>query len=190
MYLVVGLGNPGPRYAGTRHNLGFQVVEALSRELKAERPVQIKRALCVKAVVDSKGFILAQPLSYMNRSGGPVSELLLYYKLEPERLVLIYDDLDLPPGSIRLRYGGGSGGHRGVVSVIEQLETRDFVRLRLGIGRSYPGMNASHYVLEPLEKEEREYLEQGIKQASLAVQCLVREGLEAAMNKYNRPLQE
>ncbi len=189
MYLVVGLGNPGRKYAGTRHNLGFQVVEILSRALSSERPVQHSGVLYARAKLSSEQLILAQPLTYMNRSGRAVLELLRRYQVEPRRLILIYDDLDLPQGVIRLRYGGGSGGHRGVNSVIDALETQDFIRLRIGIGRPHHGLEAADFVLSPLTCEEREYLDQAVKQASLAVQCIVAESLEAAMNKFNRALQ-
>lgn len=185
MYLIAGLGNPGPRYEGSRHNLGFRVVEFLAGSLKAERPTQRCRSLCAGAWIGREQVILAQPLTYMNRSGLAVAQLLRFYALPPERLILIFDDLDLKPGSIRIRTGGGSAGHRGVQSVIESLEETGFIRVRLGIGRPPENMEAADYVLESPSPEERSLLKEAVTRAAEAVQVIVREGLLTAMNRYN-----
>ncbi|HOL16513.1 MAG TPA: aminoacyl-tRNA hydrolase [Bacillota bacterium] len=185
MYLIVGLGNPGPRYEGSRHNLGFRVVEFLAGLLKAERPTQRCRSLCASAWISQEQVILAQPLTYMNRSGLAVAQLLRFYALTPDRLILIFDDLDLKPGTIRIRAGGGSAGHRGVQSVIESLQDAGFIRVRIGIGRPPENMEAADYVLEPPSPEERSLLNEAVARAAEAVQVIVRQGLLTAMNLYN-----
>ncbi len=188
MYLIVGLGNPKKRYSDTRHNLGFQVVEALSRRLKSNAPVTRHRSLLAEADYSGKKLLLAQPLTYMNRSGLAVYEIIRNYRLEPDGIMVICDDLDLPPGTIRLRKKGGGAGHRGVQSIIDALGTEEFPRLRIGIGRPPPGVEASDYVLQPLEGEDRELIEPALERAAEAVLVFVGEGLETAMNNYNRGL--
>jgi len=181
----VGLGNPGPRYSGTRHNLGYRVVEALARQLKAESPFQLRHSLCAAAGSGEKRLLLAQPLTYMNLSGRAAAELLRRYGLEPGQVVLVYDDLDLPPGRIRLRRGGSSAGHRGVQSVIEALGSADFLRLRLGIGKPSEG-DAATYVLEVPPPPEQELLDRAVERAVEALAFLVEAGPEEAMNRFNR----
>ncbi len=188
MYLVVGLGNPKKQYSGTRHNLGFQVVEALARRLQAGSPVSRHRSLLAEAEYSGSKFLLAQPLTYMNRSGLAVKEIVRSYQLELDRILVIYDDLDLLPGTIRLRKKGGGAGHRGIQSIIDALGSEEFPRLRIGIGKPPPEVEASDYVLEPLAGEEREVLEPALDKAVEAVLVFVSEGLEAAMNNYNRGL--
>ncbi len=185
MYLIAGLGNPGPRYEGTRHNLGFRVVQFLAGSLKAERPTQRCRSLCASAWIGQEQVILAQPLTYMNRSGLAVAQLLRFYALTPDRLILIFDDLDLKPGTIRLRMGGGSAGHRGVQSVIESLEDAEFIRVRIGIGRPPENIEVSDYVLDLPSPEERSLLSEAVTRAAEAVQVIVRQGLVTAMNRFN-----
>jgi len=170
MYLIVGLGNPKKEYVGSRHNLGFRVIETLYRHLKSGKPVQKHR------------------LTYMNRSGLAVNEIMRNYQLYPEKLLVIYDDLDLPPGSMRLRKKGSGAGHRGVQSIINSLGTNDFPRLRLGIGKPPPGMETADYVLQPVEGHDRELIELAIKRAMEAVLVFVSDGLETAMNNFNQGL--
>lgn len=188
MYLIVGLGNPKKRYSDTRHNLGFQVVEALSRRLKSSVPVTRHRSLLAEADYSGRKLLLAQPLTYMNRSGLAVNEIIRNYGLEATKIMVIYDDLDLPPGTIRLRKKGGGAGHRGVQSIIDALGSEEFPRLRIGIGKPPPGVEASDYVLQPLEGEDRELIEPALERAVEAVLVFVGEGLETAMNNFNRGL--
>jgi peptidyl-tRNA hydrolase, PTH1 family len=188
MYLIVGLGNPGSKYAGTRHNLGFQVVEALSRRLKSNKPVQKHWALCAAAEFKGRKVMLAQPLTYMNRSGRAVVELVRNYHIEPDRIMVIYDDLDLPPGVIRLRKKGGSAGHRGIQSIIESLGTAEFPRLRIGVGKPPEGMDAADYVLKPAGAIDAALIEEALAKAGEAVLVFISDGLEAAMNIYNQGL--
>jgi len=188
MHLIVGLGNPGSCYEGTRHNLGYAVVESLSGLVKAPRPARKAYSLYTKARIGNDDILLVQPLTYMNRSGLAVVELLRVYDVSIEKVILIYDDLDLPPGVIRVRYGGSSAGHRGVQSVINSVGTSGFIRLRIGIGKPSPGGDAADYVLERASGDEKTLLSQAVIRAAEAVQAIVRHGLSAAMNEYNKSL--
>lgn len=186
MHLIVGLGNPLKKYEGSRHNLGFQVIEKLSKVLQAGAPSQKHHSLFTISSYENKKVLLAQPLTYMNRSGLAVSELLRYYKLNPEEMLVIYDDLDLPPGAIRLRGRGGSAGHRGIQSIINSLDNSDFPRLRIGIGKPPPYMETPDYVLQLITGPDKELLESALERSVDASIAFVRDGLEAAMNVYNQ----
>jgi PTH1 family peptidyl-tRNA hydrolase len=155
--VILGLGNPGPRYAQTRHNAGFRVVERIAGTGKWTR----QRGLASICTVEIDGImvLLVRPLTFMNLSGKAIQPLLRQLGLQPQDLLVIHDDLDLPSGSIRLRPGGGSGGHKGVQSIIDHLGSRDFARLRIGIGRPVEGADPVEYVLEPFPWEERPFFE-------------------------------
>ncbi len=187
MFLIVGLGNPKKQYANTRHNLGFRVVEMLASRLKSNPPVSRHRSLLTEIEYTGKKMILAQPLTYMNRSGLAVKEIVSNYRLDLNRILVIYDDLDLPTGTIRLRKKGGGAGHRGVQSIIEFLGTEEFSRLKIGIGKPPPGLEPSEYVLQPWQ-EDQDLIEPALLKASDAVLSFVTDGLETAMNNYNRDL--
>lgn len=186
MYLIIGLGNPGKKYSGSRHNLGYQVVEALSRRLKSAKPVQKHYSLYVTVEYNGRQVILAQPLTYMNRSGRAVIELLKNNNVNLADLLVIYDDLDLPPGEIRLRKKGGSAGHRGVQSIIDTLETSEFPRLRIGIGRPSAEKEDTDYVLQPVEASEAVFYADAVERATEAALLFIDGGLEKAMNTYNQ----
>ncbi len=186
MYLIVGLGNPGKAYAGSRHNLGFQVVEALSRELKSSRPAAKHRSLCALTEYNGKQLLLVQPLTYMNLSGRAVNELASNYQVSLENLLVIYDDLDLPPGLIRLRQRGGSAGHRGLQSIIDYLGTDQFARLRIGIGKAPDGLDTAAYVTGPVDEPDRSLLAEAVDRAVEAALMFVVEGPLAVMNSYNQ----
>ncbi len=186
MHLIVGLGNPKKEYFGSRHNIGYQVVEALSCHLKTGKPVQKHRSLLAVAEYSGQKLMLAQPLTYMNRSGLAVYELMRNYHFSLSELLVIYDDLDLPPGSIRLRKKGGGAGHRGIQSIINALNTEDFPRLRIGIGKPPPWMETTEYVLQPLEGTDSDLIKPALDRALEAVLVFIKDGLEAAMNKYNQ----
>lgn len=182
--VVLGLGNPGPRYAQTRHNAGFRVVEGIagtSGEWKKNRGLT---SICT---VEIEGIMvmLVRPLTYMNLSGKAVEPLLRRLHLLPQDLLVIHDDMDLPSGRIRLRPGGGSGGHKGVQSVIDCLQSRDFARLRIGVGRPPEGMDPVDYVLKPFSWEERPLFEGVWKLAEDAACCWAADGIQTAMNQYN-----
>lgn len=188
MHLVVGLGNPGKEYSGSRHNLGFQMVELLARRLKTGRPFQKHWSLCASAEYRGCQVILAQPLTYMNRSGRAVLELVRNYHVDFSNLLVIYDDLDLPPGMIRLRKKGGSAGHRGIQSIIESLGTTEFPRLKIGIGKPPFDLEVVDYVLQPPELSDLASLNAALDKAAEAVLLYISDGLDVSMNIYNQGL--
>jgi peptidyl-tRNA hydrolase, PTH1 family len=153
-HLIVGLGNPGPRYASNRHNIGFQTVDAVADAYNLEFTRTEHQARTVHGLMESQRVILAKPQTWMNDSGKAVAPLARFYKLEPEELLVIYDDLDIPLGTLRFRTGGSSGGHRGVQSIIQWLGTDTFPRLRIGIGRPPGQMDAAAYVLQDFGADE------------------------------------
>lgn len=189
MYLVVGLGNPGPEYAGTRHNIGFRVVDGLAERLKVQVVKPLFKSLTGRAVVSGKTVILAKPQTFMNLSGNSVAALINWFKIPPAALVVVYDDIDLPPGKIRVRSHGGHGGHRGMESIIGRLGSGEFARVRVGIGRPpNPGYDVADWVLGRLAGEEEELAGQVGEKAADAVITLISQGTEAAMNIFNRDL--
>ena len=182
--LIVGLGNPGPVYSHNRHNIGFQLVEALAQ---ANRLVFSRRqfnALVTSGQIAGKRVMLAKPLTFMNLSGNSVSALLRFYKLTPADLLVGYDDLDLPLGRVRLRAGGGSGGHKGMRSIIERIGSEEFARVRIGIGRP-PFGDAVDYVLQDFRPDEAIDIAQAIDRACMAATVWLTEGIDAAMNRFN-----
>jgi len=182
--LIVGLGNPGERYALTRHNIGARVVEAAaSRWAIALGPSGA--AAYRRGRVGSAEVALASRLTWMNQTGLVVKGLLEELTLAPHDLVVVHDDLDLPPGRLRIKRSGGSGGHNGVLSVLTALETNQFCRLKIGVGRPTPGQDSAEYVLTPFSPEERALVNSTVEQAVLALECLVVEGAAAAMNRFN-----
>ncbi|MDI3280959.1 MAG: aminoacyl-tRNA hydrolase [Bacillota bacterium] len=185
MRLVVGLGNPGRRYENTRHNAGFLVLDRLAERLHASEWRRLDRALVAEGAVDGEKVVLVKPQTYMNLSGLAVRALLDWFKLTPEALLVIYDDMDLPVGRLRLRLEGSSAGHKGMESVLAQVGTEKVARLRVGIGRPAPPMAARDYVLSPFSPEEARSAAQALERAAEAVLCWLRQGAERAMNIYN-----
>lgn len=184
MKLIVGLGNPGPGYARNRHNIGFQCVERfIKRHGLASEKVMFK-ALVIAGQIDSTKVLLARPLTFMNLSGQAVRSLLRWYHIALSDLLVVYDDLDLPLGRIRLRQRGGSGGHKGMRSIIEALGSEEFPRLRIGIGRPTHG-DPQDYVLSDFTPDESILMEDVYERAVNAIELLITEGIVAAMNKCN-----
>ena len=184
--LIVGLGNPGDKYRGTRHNAGFLAIDALIRKLKKVNSEEKRqRSLVYKAGFAGSTVHLAKPLTYMNLSGQAVGGLQRELRLSPEEILVIYDCLDLPLGKIRLRMGGGSGGHKGIGSVIEHIGTQDVPRLRIGIGRT-EAADTVDYVLDEWSAEEKELAEEVFDAAADSVLLAVKRGVQIAMNEYNR----
>ena len=197
MKLIVGLGNPGPEYANHRHNIGFKTVAGLGRAAG----IKYDRKKCLARIgtgdVSGSPVVLARPQTYMNNSGESVARLCHTYSITPEDVVVIHDELDLPPGVIRLKAGGGSGGHLGVESVAKHLDDPGFTRVRIGIGRPEgTGVNpllklfskdrgVVRYVLSEFAPEEQEEMSLAVRRAVAATQCLLGEGLEKAMNLFN-----
>lgn len=186
-YLIVGLGNPGEEYAHTRHNAGFRCLEVLATRHGLSFREKRGYARIARGEIAGRSVVLARPYTFMNRSGRSVAALCRHLALPPERLLVVYDDLDLPPGTIRLRPRGGAAGHKGMLSVIAALGTEDFPRLRLGIGRPPdPDMDPVDYVLQPLTPQEEEAWKPALERAADAIECFLQEGLEKAMERFNR----
>jgi peptidyl-tRNA hydrolase, PTH1 family len=184
-YLIIGLGNPGREYRDTRHNMGFMLIDSLIIRLNARGMRLQAKAIVTTATYEERKLILAKPQTYMNLSGQSIQGLIHFYKLPVENMLVAYDDLDIPFGTIRLRPGGGAGGQKGFASTIEKLGTKDIARLRLGIGRPPGRMDPSAYVLQNFSREEMKVLPEIIDRATDAVLEFVKNGLNAAMNKYN-----
>lgn len=186
MKVIVGLGNPGLRYERTRHNLGFWVADELSRRWDIPLTGHKFGAKYGRGLVAGKKVMLVKPQTFMNRSGQTVGPLVNFYRVELEQLLIIYDDLDLGLGSIRLKGSGSAGGHRGMQNIISHLKSLDFPRLRLGIGQPPPEIEAAVYVLQGLEDGELRILQDACSLAADAVEMWLKEGLIAVMNQYNR----
>jgi PTH1 family peptidyl-tRNA hydrolase len=185
MRLIVGLGNPGAQYEHTRHNVGFRVMDMLAAHYGWQWERR-KRVMLTNGTIGSEKVVLVKPLTYMNNSGEAVGELVHWYKIQPEDILVIYDELDLPIGKVRLRAKGSAGGHNGLANIIHHIHTNQFPRLRVGIGRpDNHRMETINYVLGIPPADERLVLEIGEKRAAEAVPLIIQKGLETAMNSIN-----
>lgn len=184
MWLIAGLGNPGKRYEKTRHNIGFLVVEEIAKrnglEFKTEEYFRISRGS-----IGDRDIILIKPLTYMNLSGIAVKKALRRFNLKPEDLIVIHDDLDMETGKLRIRMRGSSGGHKGVESIISSLGSSEFIRVKIGIGRDRE-LPVEEYVLRKFKREEVPLIRDAISMASDAILFIINEGVEKAMNKFNK----
>lgn len=185
IYLIIGLGNPGREYKETRHNIGFMLIDHLAEKIGARGMKVQSKAIITSGLYEERKFILAKPQTYMNLSGQSVQGLLHFYKIPHANLLVAHDDLDIPYGTIRIRPSGGPGGQRGMANTIELLGTKDFPRLRLGIGRPPGRMEAKDYVLQNFSKDELKLMPDVLSRGSDATLEFVMNGLNAAMNKYN-----
>ena len=187
-YLIAGLGNPGPKYRHNRHNVGFMVLDAFAEHTQI--PIQRVqfRTLVGKGLFHEVRLVLAKPQTYMNVSGQAVVPLMKFYKIPPERMIVVHDDLDLPFGTLRLRPEGGAGGQHGVESIITKLGRRDFARLRIGIGRPPGRMDPRDYVLHNFDPSEVEFLPAVLQHAVDAIISFIQDGIEKAMNDFNGSL--
>jgi PTH1 family peptidyl-tRNA hydrolase len=190
----VGLGNPGPRYAGNRHNVGAMVVEELASRTGSRLTSHKSRASATTARLGTlpggrpgPRAVLAVPASFMNESGGPVKALLRFFSIEPDRLVVVHDELDIPAGDVRLKKGGGEGGHNGLRSISSSLGTKDYLRVRVGIGRPPGRMDPADFVLRDFSATERKELPFLVGDAADAVELLAAEGLLAAQQRFHSP---
>ncbi len=183
-YLIVGLGNPGKRYEKTRHNIGFMALEKLAAKLEIDLKYKSFNALWGKGMANGKMVLLAEPQTFMNLSGTAVRQLQSFFKTEISNLIVIHDDLDLPFGSVRLKAGGGTAGHKGLASIESNMGTTGFMRVRLGIGKPVDKSRIEGYVLEPFRKEEQEVLPDVIDRAADASAEIVWNGLQKAVSKY------
>ncbi len=186
MKIVVGLGNPGKKYEHTRHNVGFMAVDKCAKGLRVDISQEKFSALIGRVRIDSREVILAKPQTYMNDSGRAVGAIIRSAYADVADLVVVHDELDLPFGAVRVKINGGHGGHNGLRSIIEHVGSSDFVRVRIGVGRPGPGVDAADYVLSPFLVEERQVLPDIIARAAAAVQAIVQEGPARAMNMFNQ----
>lgn len=184
-WILVGLGNPGRQYASSRHNVGFMLIDRLTVRLDAAGLRLQSKALVSTGSFQGHKILLAKPQTYMNLSGQSVQGLSNFYKLSLDRLLVAHDDLDLPFGTLRLRPGGGAGGQKGVASAIEKLGSRDFSRLRIGIGRPPGRMDPADYVLQEFSAAERQRLPEVLDRAADAALTFISSGLQAAMTRFN-----
>jgi len=184
MKLIVGLGNPGAEYAGTRHNVGFEVIAELAKRHSITVTKRDFKAVFGDGTIAGERVLLARPMTYMNLSGEAVAAILRFYKIEVEDLIVILDDVALPVGQLRLRYKGSAGGQNGLKNVIQHLGTEEIARIRIGVGGAQPGGLVGH-VLSKFRKEEQETIQIAYQVAADAVECALKEGFDNAMNRYN-----
>ena len=187
MYIIAGLGNPKTEYKNTRHNVGFDVIDVLSDKYQIPMDMKKHRAICGKGMIECEKVILAEPQTFMNLSGLSILELVNYYKIDPaSELIVVYDDIDLEPGQIRIRKQGSAGGHNGMKSVIGGLNTQDFIRIRMGVGDKPKQYDLADYVLGHFTKEEREVVDEAVIRATEAIHIILTNGVDQAMNRFNR----
>lgn len=185
MYIVVGLGNPGDKYARTRHNIGFVVIDMLAEKYGIKVNKIKHKAVIGEGMIAGEKVILVKPQTYMNASGESLLELYNWYKVDSSQIVLIYDDIDLDTGTLRIRPRGSAGTHNGMRSVIYHLQTEEFPRIRIGVGSPSAKWDLKDYVLSPFSSEELPLIEEACKMAVMGVELIISEGVAAAMNKCN-----
>lgn len=188
-FIIVGLGNPGRKYDGSRHNIGFDVIDALVDRYHIGGPERFGKSMIGKGRIGDRKVILVKPLTYMNLSGEAVQEIIHYYKVDPaEDLVVISDDIDLPAGTLRIRKKGSAGGHNGLKNIVQHLGTEAFTRIRVGVGaKPDAGYDLADYVLGHFTGEEKKQMEEAAEKAAEAVACMVTDGVDLAMNRFNTP---
>ncbi|HHW94445.1 MAG TPA: aminoacyl-tRNA hydrolase [Mogibacterium sp.] len=190
MFVIAGLGNPGKEYENTRHNMGFKVVDALASDLGIDIKREKFHSIIGQGKIDNEKIILIKPQTYMNRSGIAVRETAMYYNVPPENVIVIYDDIDIPLSSIRIRKSGGAGTHNGMKSVINQLGITSFPRVRIGVGNTSKDEDLVDRVIGKVPKDEQKLLEDTALKAAAAVQDIIRLGIDTAMNRHNYKPQE
>lgn len=185
MKIIVGLGNPERKYDGTRHNIGFSVIDSICEEYRISLDIRKHKGLCGKGVIAGEKVVLVKPLTYMNLSGECVREVMDFYKVKPQDVIVIFDDISLPPGKIRIRPKGSAGGHNGIKSIIAHLNSDEFWRIKCGVGDKPKGYDLADYVLSRFTKEELSDIEEEKKRAVKACECMIAQGINEAMNQYN-----
>ena len=185
MYLIVGLGNPESEYAHTRHNMGFDTINELAKNNNINITKTKFKALYETGIIQNEKVILLKPQTYMNLSGEAIKESRDFYNVKPEEIIVIYDDIDIEKGKIKLRKKGGPGSHNGMKSVVQELNTTDFIRIRVGIGQPEFKSDMINYVIGNVPEEEQKILQQGTKKAAEAIEEILKNGIDIAMNKFN-----
>ena len=186
MYIIAGLGNPTAKYEHTRHNVGFDVIDVLAEKYNIKVTEKKHRALCGTGVIGGEKVLLVKPQTFMNLSGESIAAILNFYKLDPARqLIVIYDDINLAPGKLRIRKKGSAGGHNGIKNIIACTGTQEFMRIRVGVGEKPQDWDLADYVLSCFSREERAAVEDAMTDAADAAELMIRGQADAAMNKYN-----
>lgn len=185
MYLIVGLGNPEEEYKNTRHNMGFDTINKLAKEYQIELNKKKFKGLCGSGTIENEKVILLKPQTYMNLSGESIKEAADFYKMKPEDIIVIYDDIDIEPGIVKIRKKGGPGTHNGMKSVTQQLNTQEFKRIRVGIGMPEHKNDLIHYVIGAIPEEEKQKLDKGTTIAKEAIIEILKSGIDTAMNRLN-----
>jgi PTH1 family peptidyl-tRNA hydrolase len=183
-WVIAGLGNPGRRYSRTRHNIGFMVLEEVASRYTIDFIDKKEGYRLGKGFIEGHNILLIEPLLYMNMSGPVIKKILMKFSTQPEYLLVIHDDLDMETGKLKIKKTGSSGGHKGIESIIQSIGLRDFIRLKVGIGRE-EGVSAEDYVLSKFKRHELAVIKDTIKKAADAVHCIVTEGVDKAMNEFN-----
>ncbi len=190
MFIIAGLGNPTDRYTNTRHNAGFRVIDELAKRNNIPLNTKKFNAVCGNGVIGGSKVLLLKPQTYMNASGESIRAAIDFYKLDPEtELLIIYDDISLDIGQLRIRAKGSAGGHNGIKSIIEHLGTQVFPRVKVGVGAKPAGFDLADYVLSVFPEAERAAIQEGIEDAAKATEVLLTDGIDAAMNQYNKKKQ-
>lgn len=186
MYIIVGLGNPSAEYRNTRHNAGFDVIETIAGKYSVATDYVKHKAICGKGMIEGNKVVLAMPQTFMNLSGESVRQLVDFYKIDiSKELIVIYDDIYLEPGQLRIRQNGSAGGHNGMKNIIQHLGTENFTRIRVGVGEKPKGYDLAAYVLGHFSADDRKKMEEGYKEACEGVVTIMNEGVSVAMNKFN-----
>ena len=185
MYLIAGLGNPSKTYEGTRHNVGFSMIDALADAFQIDVTTKKHKAIVGRGVIEGMKVILAKPQTYMNLSGESIREIVDFYKIDPENMIIIYDDISLDVGRLRIRKKGSAGGHNGIKNIIAHLGTDVFPRIKVGVGEKPQGWDLADYVLSKYSKEEQQALREASDNVIGAVKLMVMDNIDAAMNQYN-----
>ena len=186
MYVIAGLGNPGREYEGTRHNVGFMTLDALADKYNIDVREKAFKGLIGKGVIEGNKVILVKPQTYMNLSGECIRQVMDYYKVDPSEFIVIYDDISLVPGGIRIRKKGSAGGHNGIKNIIQELGTQKFVRIKVGVGAKPQGWDLADYVLGRFGSEDRKLVDEAQDRACKAVELILSDGPDAAMNEFNK----
>ena len=185
MYAIIGLGNPEKKYDKTRHNIGFDVIDELASQMGVQVNTKRHKALCGVGQIGSEKVILVKPQTYMNLSGETLIDIYKYYKVDLDNIIVIYDDIDLDVGKLRIRKKGSAGTHNGMRSIVKCLGSGDFPRVRVGVSKPMKGQDLADFVLSRFRKEEQADLEIGLEKAYKAVEAMIKENVDIAMNKYN-----
>ena len=185
MLIVVGLGNPGTKFNASRHNIGFRFIDLIAKKTEIRLVERRSKAIIGQGTLYGQELVLAKPRTYMNNSGEGVEYLMTRFKGRPSNLLVVYDEMALPIGRIRLRPAGSHAGHNGIRSIISAVKTEEFPRLRIGVGKPDPGASAVPHVLGKFSEEEEPLIAQAVQSAVDAVQCLLRDNIDIAMNRYN-----